>query len=219
MTMQIPNDRLAKLETLTLLHGSHSSFEDGACAMEVVSYLAREEHTDHPHCTCPAIAGFMRSWNDSFSDDAERTRVLRPLLTTVIGTRGSDQLLVRRSYMAIDWDIRVRSPAWLRAAGLVAQAEAIEALPEITTRQGLERARQASAAAWDAASAAASAAAMDAAMDAAWAALRPTVEALQASAQDLVRRMCALTEADVEGWSWDKTASADTSGLAGEEKR
>lgn len=35
--------------------------------------------------------------------------------------------------------------------------------------------------------------------------LGATVSELQASAQDLVRRMCALTEVDVEAWSWDES--------------
>ena len=49
----------------------------------------------------------------------------------------------------------------------------------------------AGAAAWDAARDAA----WDAARDAAWDALKPTKEALQASAGELVIRMCELTEA------------------------
>jgi hypothetical protein len=53
-------------------------------------------------------------------------------------------------------------------------------------------------AAWDAAGAAAWDAAWDAARaaawDAAWDALAPTVTALQESAVDLVKRMCALTD-------------------------
>jgi hypothetical protein len=281
--IDIPAERLAVLDRITLGSGSHQSLEHGACAMEVVAYLAREGHTDHPQCTCPTIAGFMRSWNDSISDADERTRVLRPLLTTVIGTRGGDRLMMRRVYMALDWDIRVRVPAWLRAAGLDVHADALASLPEIATRQALVHAHAASDAAWaaawvasDAASAAASAAsdavmaawnaasdaasaaaratasdaasgaaraavratasaaawavtrgavaraAWNAASDAAsaaaratasaaaWAAvrasLRPTVETLQTSAADLVRRMCALTESDLGDWHWDEVA-------------
>jgi len=51
------------------------------------------------------------------------------------------------------------------------------------------------AAAWDAAGDAAWAAAWDAAGDAAWDALKPTRDALQTSAGELILRMCALTEA------------------------
>lgn len=44
---------------------------------------------------------------------------------------------------------------------------------------------------------AASESARDAARDAAWAALRPTVAALQESARNLVRRMCLVGRAEV----------------------
>ncbi len=64
----------------------------------------------------------------------------------------------------------------------------------------------AGAAAWDAAWAAAWAAAWDAAgaaaWDAAWDALKPTTEALQQSAVELVERMCALTDCPQPLPSW-----------------
>jgi hypothetical protein len=32
--------------------------------------------------------------------------------------------------------------------------------------------------------------------------MKPTIEAVQLTAVDLVRRMCALTPADVKSWHW-----------------
>src|SRR5204862_287180 len=113
---------------------------------------------------------------------------------------------------------RVSAPAWLRLAGLTAEAEAIEATAPIidaatakaaqqaldTARSAADAARAAASAAawdaaWDAARDAARAAAWAAASDAAWAAasdvLRPTVEHLQKSALELVDRMIAVTAA------------------------
>ena len=190
----IDTARLAKIKTLKA--GGHNSFSQGACILEAVSYIAREPWSDHPECACPVIAAFLRNWNDNLPDD-ERTALLLPLITKVAGTRGSAALANRRATMATDWLIRVQTPAWLRLAGLVKQAEALEAFPEIvdfaktpSIRPTLEAIRQDAAAAWDAAGDAAWAAAGDA--------LKPTKIALQVSAVALVERMCALTDADLE---------------------
>lgn len=58
--------------TLVLKHGSHRSLEEGACVMEAVSYLAGEPWSDRPECVCPVIGQFLRSWNDSLSNDGDR---------------------------------------------------------------------------------------------------------------------------------------------------
>ena len=89
-----------------------------------------------------------------------------------------------------------RAAAWdaARAAARAAAWDAARAAAWDAARAAAGDA--AWAAAWDAAGAAAGAAAWDAAWAAAWAAagdaLKPTIEAMQASAQDLVRRMCEV---------------------------
>ena len=244
-TTQIIPTRLAVLERLTLLHGSHGAppkklrDEPGAlklCALEAVAWLADEPWSDQPKCACPVIASFCRSWNDAIQDDARRTALILPLVPLLVGTRSTPDVEGRRSWMACDWEMRVRVPAFLRLLPATeGEAAALEALPEIVDIATLGAAGEiasaaqakahaaraaawdaaraaawdaaraaawdaARAAAWDAARAAAGdaawaaawAAARDAARDAAWAKLRPTVEACQASAQDLVRRMCAV---------------------------
>jgi hypothetical protein len=218
-TTQIIHERLAEITRLN--EGAHENFNAGVCAMEAASYIAGEEWSDHPQCVCPVIAAFMRSWNDALPDD-KRTALLLPLIPATIGTRGSADLATRRATMATDWLIRVHTPAWLRLAGLTAHADTLASLPEITDfaktpalMPVLEAARKDASAAWDAAwtaartaawaaagaatRTAARAAAWDAARTAAWAAagekLSATVTELQASAADLVARMCALPEA------------------------
>ena len=177
----IDEKRLEKLPKVTLKSGGHDNFKQGACAMELVSWLAGERFSDHPECASLVIAAFMRNWNDSLRSDEDRTRLLLPLVPKLVGTRGSEALEHRRSLMAADWLVRTHTPAWLRLAGLTKQAESLEALPEITSmaqvpsiRGPLEAVRQdaddARDAAWAAAWAAATAAARDAARDAAWAA-------------------------------------------------
>jgi hypothetical protein len=177
-------ERLAKITTL--YSGSHevadSDQEFRACVMEAVAYVAGEPWSDAPECACPVITAFMVSWNDGLPDD-ERSALLLPLIPKLVGTRSTPEIEERRSLMAADWLVRVHTPAWLRLAGMTAQADALAHLPEITSmeqvpsiRGPIEAARRdaaaARAAAWDAARAAAWAAARDAAWDAARAAAR-----------------------------------------------
>jgi hypothetical protein len=184
------------LDTLVLREGEHESPSAGLCVMEAAAFIAGEEHSDHPDCVSPVIAAFLRSWNDGLPDDATRTRLLKPYVRRVIGTRTTDADEETRAWLATDWLVRVQTPAWLELAGLKADAAALRALPELTSSEiaiacqsVLDTARANSAAAWAAAWDAAWAAAWDAAWDAAWAAARDAAwaavrAALRAAAWD-----------------------------------
>ena len=247
MTTSIPWD----IDNLTIKHGNHPAPNGKveACAMEAayLRYAARngwdkkttvKGWTDSLDCVCPTIGAFVRRWNDNISSDEVRTRIFTPAVLDMLpDTKGDDALMLRRMWMAIDWDIRTRTPAFLRLAKLERCAVALESLAEIRSQENLanasatcEEARKEGAAAraaardadwdaagaaawdaawdaagaaaraaaraadWDAAGAAAGAAARAAAWDAAgaadWDALKPTVEAMQVSAVDLLKRMC-----------------------------
>lgn len=202
----IDADRLKEIEALTLAQGSHYDLAKGACVMEAVAYVAGEPWSDHPQCVCPVIAAFCRSWNDALPDD-ERNALLKPLIPRLVGTRSTKEIEDRRALMAADWFVRVNTPAWLRLAGLTTHADALAALPEITSmaqapsiRGAIEAARKdaaaAWAAAWDAARAAAWAAARAAAWDAADKKLAPVKAELQQSALALLDRMIKEGERD-----------------------
>src|SRR5687767_3354208 len=91
----------AKLAEITLKAGSHGDREAGMCVMEAVAWLAGEEHTDRPRCTDPAIAAFLRGWNDNLKSDAERDRWIKPLIPRLIGSRTDDlEVKRRRAYIA-----------------------------------------------------------------------------------------------------------------------
>ena len=207
--MTIIEERLAWFEELELKAGKHDRRRDGACALEAAAYLAGEKWSDHPECVCPTIAAFGRSWNDALSAD-DRNRLLKPLIPKMIGTRSTPDVQDARAFMAADWAVRVFTVAWLRKAGLNEDADALAALPELSTTElckaampviGKARANASAAgaaagdAAWAAARDAAWAAARDAAGDAARAAardaLQTTVTELQASAVNLLERMIA----------------------------
>ena len=181
--MTLIEDRLSILDDILLKSGGHANLEEGACAMEVVSYLAGEPWSDRPKCASPVISAFMRSWNDALDDEGRQR--LKPYLPKLIGTKGTKAQESKRAWMAADWFIRVQTPAWLELAGCTEVAQAVRSLPPVVSRQTaksamptLEEARKQGAAAWDAV--------RDAAWDAAGAAVRaklqPTVASLQTSA-------------------------------------
>jgi hypothetical protein len=99
----------------TLAYGTHADPEDGRCAMEWVSHLAGEPHSDQPRCVSPVLRAFCIALNDGL-DDVPRQR-LRPYLARTIGT-ADDGLDPARSWLAMDWLLRVYAPAWSEAAGL-----------------------------------------------------------------------------------------------------
>jgi hypothetical protein len=212
--IRIQPDRLARLQTITLDSGKHDP-NGTYCVMEFAAFLANERWSDAPECVSPVIAAFARNWNDCL-DVESRNRLLKPLVVDMIGTRTTAADEETRAWMATDWLARIHTPAWLRLAGLTSHAIALESCARIvdaaTARAAqprLDGALQASAAARDAARDAASAAAWVAARDAAWAAawdaardaaraaLNPTVNALQESAVELVRAMCAVGRVEV----------------------
>ena len=181
------------LEDLTLAAGGHTPGASEMCVMEAAAYMAGEPWSDHPQCVSPVIAAFLRSWNDALPD-GDRNQLVRYLANVhdggVLGTApASPELENRRSWMAVDWSVRVHTPAWLRLAGLDDQAATLDAVRKDAAAAGAA----AGAAAWAAAGAAAWAAAGAAAGAAAWDALAPTVALLQESAHELVVRMATVT--------------------------
>jgi hypothetical protein len=118
----------------TISYGTHATPDDGRCAMEWVSYLAGERHSDEPACVSPVLRVFCTSLNDGL-DDSTRQR-LRPYLTRTIGT-ADDGLDDARAWMAMDWLIRTYTPAWLAPADLTDAAQRLRSLPEVTTVEDL----------------------------------------------------------------------------------
>jgi hypothetical protein len=182
-TPQIDEARLERINKRELRSGSHPAPPNGtveACVMEAVAYVAGETWSDHPTCACPVLAAFMRAWNDGLPSDADRTRLLRPLIPKLVGSKSTPEVERRRADMAADWFIRVYTPTWLGMVdGLKPEAEKLRALAPLSDRASFEaavpvvkEAQRSSAAAWDAAWDAASAAAWAAAWAAASAAAR-----------------------------------------------
>ncbi len=179
-------DRLARLDEITLEGGSHPAPDNGAvhgCAMEWVAYIAGEKWSDNPQCVSPTIGAFLRRWNDDLDDEGRQ--MLKPLLPKVIGTANGKRAEIKRGWMCADWMIRVHTPAWLELAGLDDQATVLRNLPEIRGVSGLGKTQPKLDAAGDAARDAAGAAAGAAE----GAALAPTVDTLKTSALALLETM------------------------------
>jgi hypothetical protein len=214
--INIDTSRLDHVNKLSLKNGAHDPQEVAkrVCVMEAVAYVAGEKWSDSPECACPVIASFMRSWNDGLPTDADRNRLLRGFIPRLVGSRSTNVVQLKRSYMALDWFARVYTPAFLELAGFKDHADLCRNLVELTNDVSCEAANSvlsaaesaarsaaesaarsaAESAARSAARSAAWSAAESAARSAAWSALTPTVETLQASAIELVERMLAVTE-------------------------
>jgi hypothetical protein len=96
--------------------------------MEWVTHLAGESHSDTPACVSPVVRTFCTALNDALDDDARQR--LRAYLPRSIGT-AEDGLDEARSWMALDWLVRVYAPTWLAAAQLRRSADALEVLPPV----------------------------------------------------------------------------------------
>jgi len=196
-------ERLAQIEALALSSGSHADFSRGMCVMEAVSYVAGEDWSDSPSCASPVIAAFLRSWNDSLDDEA-RNRLLKPLVPSLVGTKASDAIEERRSYMALDWLIRVFTPKWLDLVpALHEHAKALRDLEGIADMAGAAATGVNVRAARDAAGDAAWAAAGDAAGDAAW-------DAAGAAARDAAWAAAGAAAGDA---AWDAAWAAAKAAL------
>ena len=170
------------LDGIVLKAGGHTKRDaEALCVMEAVAWVAGEPHSDHPVCACPVIGAFLRQWNDSISTDEARTRLLKPLVPRLVGSKSTEAVEVRRSYLALDWLAREYAPAWLSLRNdLKAHAVALRGLAPLT----------------DTASCAAAQTTLDAARAAAGAAARAAAWAAARDAQEKrLREICAEIEA------------------------
>src|SRR6185312_7301063 len=103
--------------------------------------------TDSLDCACPSLRSAIIRFNDRCGDhpagDERRTRILRPVLEVVAGTRGSTALTERRGWVACDWGIRVATPRILSLTTLGTEwAPKLAALAPIDGLQSLGASRE-----------------------------------------------------------------------------
>ena len=199
------------------------------CFFEWYNWLTRQRHTyDLPPGVSPVLHGFGMNLNDLLPNDTRQqlTRFLPNGEDRLAGT-ASDGKDETRSYLALDWLIRVNLPAWLDLAGLADEATALQELAPITDMDTaaaagpvVRAARDKAAAAWAAAGAAAGAAAWDAARDAAWAAAWAAAGAAAGAAAWDAAWDAAWAAAGAAAWdaardaAWDAARAAARAKLA-----
>lgn len=82
------------------------------------------------------IAGIMRRWNDVLPD-AERTRLLLPYLTMVVGTRSTaDGIERRRRSKLTVWTVQSMLPLWLDLVGETHGAALLRNHLSVTPKRG-----------------------------------------------------------------------------------
>ena len=157
-----------ELDTIRLETGHHTE-EGRGCVMDWTARFAGLPVTDHPPCTSPVLTAFAIALNDGV-DDEFRQRLV-PFIPRLVGTSGDPEADERRAWMATDWLVRRFAATWLRRFGMAGDADALEALPALTSAElaaqaqpVIDEANRKADAAW--------AAAWDGAWDAAWAAAR-----------------------------------------------
>ena len=130
--------RQLDLEHLTLKSGAHPAGGADMCVMEAVAYMAGESWSDTPACASPVVALFCRTWNDTDEPYGQAIRDrLRGYIPRLVDSRGTAQQEERRSWLALDWLIRVHTATWLRVAGLTEHARHL--LRRVQFRQSRRR--------------------------------------------------------------------------------
>lgn len=136
------------LSTVRFGTGAHGATtaptgERDLCIMEAVALVAGEPWSDHPACASPVVSAFLRTWNDALREhDRDRLLPAAVWVPRLVGSRGDEATEERRAYLALDWLVRVYTPAWLDLVpSLASHAAALRALPEIVdlTTAGLAR--------------------------------------------------------------------------------
>lgn len=93
-------------------HGKHSDPKDGACVMEMVSFLAGEKFSDEPNCVHTTIRSLAITVNDWVSDD-NRSRIAL-MIPMFMGTSELDILSMSLIHNRVVQDVSPKYKEWDR---------------------------------------------------------------------------------------------------------
>jgi hypothetical protein len=86
-----------------------------------------------------ASAQFIRAWNDGLPTDADRDRLIKPLLPDLIGTRASAATTRSPGRPGVaKWSTTFVTPATLTRAGFEAAAERLKTDPSLENLRAIE---------------------------------------------------------------------------------
>jgi hypothetical protein len=120
--------------TVRLARGPHASPDEGACVVELASMLAGEPFSDHPSTVCPAVAAFLRAYNDHV--DEARRHDLYAVASAIVASRGDAELTLLRARRIALWALELRG----RRTWLPQRFWPRRTRPTITTVRSAERA-------------------------------------------------------------------------------
>ncbi len=106
--------------------------------LELASWLAREPHGDEPAAVSPVVATFLRWWASGL-DDVSRQR-LKEWAPALVGTSGDRRADRARSWVAVEWLVKVQAPTWLELAGMADTARDVRSLGSLHENLDLVRA-------------------------------------------------------------------------------
>ena len=103
----------------SLSRGFHTSPEKGMCLMELVAYLAGEEHTDIPACSSPLLTYMAQYVNDTVSNE-NRQRLI-PLAWELMGTRcdACERMRARESWHYAVGKYGIKDPTYADNDGYI----------------------------------------------------------------------------------------------------
>jgi hypothetical protein len=87
-----------KIDKYELKTGAHKSIKEGACVMELVSYIADEPWSDNPECACPILTKFAIRINDRANDTQRQS--LKSLIPLLLNSRNAKLILPRAKLLA-----------------------------------------------------------------------------------------------------------------------
>ena len=96
-------------QTARLSAGRHASPREGTCTIELVSLLAGAPFSDSPACVCPALAAFVRGYNDRIDD--RRRQDLIALAPDLVDSRGDGALIDEHAVRCVDFAAREHAAA------------------------------------------------------------------------------------------------------------
>ena len=111
------------LDTLVLERGRHAYADQGMNVLEAVSVIGGEKFSDRPRSVSPVIAAFLKDWNDELEDDARQE--LKKFIPRIAGSVLTQDIEEFRTWLTVDWLVRVQAPVWLNAADLGEFAQAL----------------------------------------------------------------------------------------------
>lgn len=128
---EIPAERLALLDSAILTAGSHQYFE-GTCARELIHLVVTGEKQDKtPECLTRTLAVLPRLNDGPWRDDAHRTEVLLPYLRRLLQCPRDTEADFSRSYVMVDYVIRIITPQILDMREHPDVADRFRAMPPI----------------------------------------------------------------------------------------